>query len=85
MSIGLQVIASNTGANPELIENGVNGYIYNHKNIEDLAFRILQIYNSSVEERQTMSDNAKKQAQLFTDKIHAGKIYDFYRNILDKK
>lgn len=85
MSIGLQVIASNTGANPELIENGVNGYIYNHKNIEDLAFKILQIYNSSVEERQTMSDNAKKQAQLFTDKIHAGKIYDFYRSILDKK
>ena len=41
MKMGLPVIASNTGANPELVKNGFNGYIYKYGNPQDLADKIL--------------------------------------------
>lgn len=37
---GLPVIASNTGANPELIEDEINGYLYEIGNIEELAYKM---------------------------------------------
>lgn len=44
MFAGLAVIASNTGANPELVENGVTGLLYNKNNIKELANAILRFY-----------------------------------------
>ena len=41
MKMGLPVIVSNTGANPELVTDGFNGYIYEFGNPHDLADKIL--------------------------------------------
>lgn len=82
MSIGLQVIASDTGANPELVEDGVSGYLYNHADLKDLASKILTVYRSSNETKRIISNNAQKRSQMFSDKIHASKISEFYTNIV---
>lgn len=44
MFAGLGVIASDTGANPELIDNGVNGLIYRYGDEDDLAQAIMKLY-----------------------------------------
>jgi len=41
MKMGLPAIVSNTGANPELVTDGFNGYIYEYGNPQDLVNKIL--------------------------------------------
>lgn len=44
MFAGLGVIASDTGANPELINNEINGLIYRYGDEDDLARAIIKLY-----------------------------------------
>lgn len=42
---GIPVIASNTGANPEIIINRKTGFIYKYNDINDLTNKIIDVYN----------------------------------------
>lgn len=44
MFAGLGIIASNAGANPEIIHDGVNGLLYNLASVEDLSKKIQKFY-----------------------------------------
>ena len=48
MKMGLPVIVSNTGANPELVKDGFNGFLYEYGNIEDLSQKILQFKDARI-------------------------------------
>lgn len=85
MSIGLQVVASDTGANPELIESGVSGYVYHHGDLQDLARYLRKIYFSTKEERMAMSVKSMERAQLYTDMVHADNVYKFYCRIMSDR
>ncbi len=84
MSLGLQVIASDKGANPELIENGSSGYIYRFGDIKQLAELIAKAYHLSHEKREKISVCAEKRALLFSDKNNAKEVYRLYTEILKK-
>ena|GEM_PF-2426717 len=81
MSMGLQVIASDSGSNPELVEDGVSGYIYKHDDLTDLAAKIEMLCSKTTEERANMVCKAKERAGQFTDVIHAEKIYSLYKEV----
>lgn len=59
MGHGITPIASNTGANTEIINNGVNGIIYELGNYKQLSESINRLYNDS-ELRKEISNNARK-------------------------
>lgn len=82
MSVGLQVIASDTGSNPELIEDEKSGLIYDHSDLKDLAKKIENVYFMTFAERKKMSDAAIDRAAVFSDINHAKNMYDFYRSIV---
>lgn len=46
MLAGLAVIASDTGANPELIQDGVNGLLYSYGNENHMASQIEKCFNN---------------------------------------
>jgi len=48
MKMGLPVIVSHTGANPELVKEGFNGFLYEYGNIEDLSQKILQLKDDHI-------------------------------------
>jgi len=85
MHAGLAVIASNTGANPELIEHGINGILYEQTKIESLAEKIETLYRN----RDLLIDIAVKGQEYaqstFTNEINAGKIYQYYLQALKKE
>ncbi|MDD5570399.1 MAG: glycosyltransferase family 4 protein [Bacteroidales bacterium] len=57
LAYGLPVIATSVGSLPEVIENGVNGFIVKQKNEKEIAERIIElISNNNLYE--TMSKNA---------------------------
>lgn len=45
MYAGLGVIAANTGASPELIDNEITGLVYSRDEVEDLAENIMRFYS----------------------------------------
>lgn len=77
MMAGLPVIASNTGANPELVNDNV-GLLYEESNIYDLAFKIqFMIDNAKI--RKQMGENAYIYAnEKFSSEVNARNIYELY-------
>jgi glycosyltransferase involved in cell wall biosynthesis len=60
---GIPVIASNVGGLSEIIENGVNGLLYESGNIESLASHIVNCSNADF--RQNLCFNTQKSAARF--------------------
>lgn len=54
MSCGLPVICSNVYENPYIVEEGVNGFLFNPEDPSDIARAIRQMTSLSVEEREQM-------------------------------
>ena len=83
MAAKLCVIASNTGANTELIQNNVNGLLYEYNNNMDLANKIAYLYNN----RQKIDEFGEKARQRilenFTKEINAINIKKLYDRIME--
>lgn len=79
MHAGLGIIVSNTGANSELIEDHVNGLIYQYNNVKDLSLKIEEYYN----DRQLLASCGKKAKEIAAKKYtreenakNVKKVYD---------
>ena len=70
MMMGTPVIASNAGGIPEIIEDGINGLMFETKNSDSLAEKILMIINNE-DLRIKLAQNAK---------VYAEQAYDYERH-----
>lgn len=83
MMAGLPVIASDTGANPELIIENKNGLLYQWNNIEDLKEKIIYLLNN-VNVLKQMGTAAREYAEShFSIKRNAELVYREYIKILE--
>lgn len=85
MMQNLAVIASNTGANPEIITDGVTGLLYELGDIESLAEKMnLLIKDHSLLD--SLSEKGKRHAYShFTSVLNSNKIFSLYQTILNRK
>lgn len=60
MAVGLPIVASNIRGNNDLIENGVNGFLYDCYDIDAFANGILSIYNNQKLAEQMNQNNMYK-------------------------
>nr|WP_263324294.1 glycosyltransferase family 4 protein [Neobacillus sp. Marseille-Q6967] len=78
------VIASDTGANVELVKDGYNGYIYKSKDYLDLADKMKFIVNNPNLVK-TMGENAYNYAiKNFTAEKNASEIIKTYKKVTQK-
>ena len=76
------VIGSNTGGTPELIQDGVTGYLYQYGNTEELADR-MEIFLKCPEEIRRLGDNAYLYAaEEFTAQKNAERILEIYKELV---
>lgn len=54
MSCGLPILCSNVYENPYIVEEGVNGFLFNPESVEDIAGAIKKMVDLSFKERQEM-------------------------------
>lgn len=82
MAAGLCVIASNTGANPEIVENGKTGLIYKLGNSKELADCIMQLTNDwqNLQLMRASAFNAVR--KKYTMDRCADEIYSLYEEVL---
>lgn len=84
MFAGLGVIASNAGANPEIIHNGVNGLLYTLFSAEDLSRKIQNFYLN-----RKFLVKCGKQAMVdaksrYTIDSNVGEILECYNKIMEQ-
>lgn len=85
MMTGLCVIASNTGANPELIEDGVSGLLYQYGDIASLADAIKKCVED-FELRCRLSEQGRLRANAeFTATRNAMQVYDVYKRCISSR
>jgi glycosyltransferase involved in cell wall biosynthesis len=82
MACGLPVIASNTWGPPSIIENNVDGFIFENNSIDDLVSKIQYLLDNP-EKIEILGENAIKKAKLYENKHY--ELYDLYKKIINKK
>lgn len=81
----LGVIASDSGANPELIEDNVTGLLFKSGDAKSLADCLTRLYNNR-DLLIRLSHAAKEKARReYTQQKNAEAIYNVYQEILSKK
>lgn len=84
MFAGLAVIASNSGANPELVENGSNGLLFETGRSDDLARCMEELYYNQ-EQMKTIRNRACAYAnEKFTIANNASNIEKVYSLVTDE-
>lgn len=79
LSSGKPIIVTRTGGMPEIIEDGINGFIVPVKDFEALASRIIQLLADD-ELRERLGDTGREMVeQQFTKEIMARNILNVYR------
>ena len=81
MAMGKPLIVSNNGGLPELVENGVNGYIY-EKTSEQLAECIMKMLQLSEEEYNRMSEKSLNRAKnMFNPQKYVEELLNHFNSI----
>ena len=82
MMAGLAVIASDTGANPEIIKDGVTGRIYHLGNVQDLANCIADFVKNREKLKVIATAGHENALRQFNSMNCAKKILDVYKEIV---
>lgn len=74
MSCGKPIICSDVCDNPQIVENGKNGFLFNPSNVEDIAKCITRIYEMPQEKRNKMGAISREIAEnKFSDQAFVEK------------
>ena len=76
MELGKPVIASNVGGIPELIEDGVNGYLFNPDSVDELEEKIDKLIGDPI-----LVERLKQMKLPWLEPIHYGESTDFIKFI----
>lgn len=79
------IIGADTGATPEVIRDGENGYLYHKGDVEDLAQK-MRIFLDHPDQIRLLGDNGFTwSTKMFTQKRNAEEIERVYAEVLDKR
>ena len=84
MACGVPVISTNVGGMPEMIENGIDGYLAEVGDIDQMAKYAIEAL-SNPDEFKKISVNARKKAfENFTSEVIVPKYEELYKRVLGK-
>lgn len=80
MANGLIPIVSNSGANTEIVKDGINGLVFELNNVDSLVSRILEVVNG-YETMSWMLENAKESAEKYSIEAIIEQVVLLYNQI----
>ena len=84
-SCGKPVIGANIGGIPEMINDGVDGYLFESGNVEDLKQKILNIFEKDTNILQMGKTARKKAEENYTIEAHGKALLNIYNNVLENR
>lgn len=85
MLSGLGVIASDSGANPEIIENNVTGLLYKLGNEIELSEKIIRFVSDRSFLYQCALNGQNKALNFFTSKHNSSNVNEVYKSLIEKR
>ena len=82
MRAGLPIVASNVPGNRDLLENGINGLLFEKGNPEDLAKNLLYLMNEANMARKMVENNLERINKYFTIEKMIDKHICFYKTLI---
>lgn len=83
---GKPVIGARIGGIPEMIDDGVNGLLFESGNIDDLKDKLQTFLNLSDDDVMKMGKAAREKAETeYNPKVHYDKLLSVYQNAIKKK
>ena len=80
---GLLAIGANTGGTPEIIEDGVNGLLYEMGDIENLTNQLLWVANNRLKAKTILQEGQKQAIKEFNIENTANKVLNVYKTVID--
>ena len=79
------VISTNIGGIPEMVKDGINGYLFEYKNIDDLKEKVL-LLDRNDDFLMRLGQNARDMAvQKYSGVSHLNQLLDLYSSILNQE
>jgi glycosyltransferase involved in cell wall biosynthesis len=85
MRAGLPCVATSVGGNPEVVAEGVTGYLVPPEDPEAMARRILELIRNPITRRQMGAAGRRRMLQEFTTEIMVSKVTAAYEHLLRNK
>jgi glycosyltransferase involved in cell wall biosynthesis len=82
MYAGVATLSSDVGGFPDLVEDGITGYMAAPKNPEALAAKIIQAISHPIERQQYVQNASKKVSEVMNVQHNAKQVHDFYIHVL---
>lgn len=82
MMCGIPVLASDVGGNPELVKNGINGYLYPLGDCEQLSTRIQQILSNQGLQNKLRQGSLNSVDERFSFEIFVDRHTELYSSLL---
>jgi glycosyltransferase involved in cell wall biosynthesis len=83
---GKPVIGARIGGIPEMIDDGVNGLLFESGDVDDLKTKLEHFLNLSDDDVMKMGEAARKKAELeYSPKVHYEKLMAVYHNAITQK
>ncbi|MBV9179534.1 MAG: glycosyltransferase family 4 protein [Nitrososphaeraceae archaeon] len=83
MSVGRPVIGTNVGGIPEIIDHGLNGYVVEPKQVEEIAERVIALFEDEYLLKQ-MSLNARSKTKKLSIESYTNDLLKVYEQILNQ-
>lgn len=83
MYAGVATLSSDVGGFPDLVEDGITGYMAPAKNPAELAAKIIQAISHPIERQQYIQNASKKVSEVMNVQHNAKQVYDFYIHVLN--
>lgn len=84
MAAGCPVVAARSGGIPDIVEDGVNGFLFDPKD-EQGAIAATQFLLSKTEERETLRRNARQEAERWSWSAATRQLQSYYQAVLAKQ
>ena len=86
MSFGKPVIGSRIGGIPEMINDGVNGYLFTSGNVDDLRDKLELLLSMSEKDIRHMGKAARQKIETqYSADLHYKRLMDIYSKARDKR
>ena len=82
MMHGLTVVASNTGANPEIVVDGTTGFIYQLGNYRELAEKMRILIENNYTLLQFAKNGRERALEQFSSIKNTKQVYEVYEQLL---
>lgn len=85
MCLGKPAVVSDFGGNPGVIENNVNGFLFESKNAAEMAERLCEILSDDELYRKLSEGSVKRFNEKFTADIYTKNIENVYSDLCERK